>query len=69
MISFYDLKMFRIHVRTGTKLLVLNDVIQALHVDTTASISGIDTKFDVHSGCRQGGEESPCLFYYISTSY
>ena len=22
------------------------------------------TKFDVHSGCRQGGQEAPCLFNY-----
>ena len=35
-----------------------------MYEGTTASIKGSKAKFDVLVGCRQGGQESPCLFNY-----
>ena len=35
-----------------------------MYEGTTASIAGMKSKFDVLIGCRQGGQESPCLFNY-----
>ena len=35
-----------------------------MYEGTTASILGSKVKFDVLNGCRQGGQESPCLFNY-----
>ena len=35
-----------------------------MYEGTTASIRGTQAKFDVLIGCRQGGQESPCLFNY-----
>ena len=39
-------------------------ILRKMYEGTTASIKGMDTKFDVLVGCRQGGQESPCLFNY-----
>ena len=35
-----------------------------MYEGTTASIRGMKSSFDVLVGCRQGGQESPCLFNY-----
>ena len=35
-----------------------------MYENTTASIRGSTAKFDVLIGCRQGGQESPCIFNY-----
>ena len=35
-----------------------------MYEGTTASIKGMKTSFDVLIGCRQGGQESPCIFNY-----
>ena len=35
-----------------------------MYEGTTASIKGMESRFDVLVGCRQGGQESPCLFNY-----
>ena len=49
-------------IRTGANHLVA--VLHAMYEHTTASILGMKTKFSVLVGCRQGGQESPCLFNY-----
>ena len=33
-----------------------------MYEGTTASIVGMKSKFDILIGCRQGGQELPCLF-------
>ena len=48
--------------RTGAKHLIA--ILKKMYEDTTASIQGMTAKFDVLIGCRQGGQESPCLFNY-----
>ena len=42
----------------------LVDILQLMYQGTTASIKGMKSLFDVLIGCRQGGQESPCLFNY-----
>ena len=55
--------LFRVlKIRTGATHLV--NILQKMYEGTTASIRGLKTKFDVLVGCRQGGQESPCLFNY-----
>lgn len=49
-------------IRTGATHLV--NILKKLYEGTTASIRGMKAKFDVLVGCRQGGQESPCLFNY-----
>ena len=39
-------------------------VLQLMYRGTTASIKGMRSAFQVLIGCRQGGQESPCLFNY-----
>jgi len=38
------------------------NILRKLYENTTASIKGMQSKFDIHVGCRQGGQESPVLF-------
>ena len=40
------------------------DILQLMYQGTTASIKGMKSYFNVLIGCRQGGQESPCLFNY-----
>ena len=40
------------------------DVLHLMYAGTTASIRGMRSTFDILIGCRQGGQESPCLFKY-----
>ena len=55
--------LFRVlQIRTGASHLIA--ILQKMYEGTTASIRGMDTVFDVLVGCRQGGQESPCLFNY-----
>ena len=55
--------LFRVlNIRTGAKHLVA--ILKKMYEGTTASIKGSKAKFDVLVGCRQGGQESPCLFNY-----
>ena len=55
--------MFRVlSLRTGAKHLV--NILRKMYEGTTASIKGSNAIFDVLIGCRQGGQESPCLFNY-----
>ena len=39
-------------------------ILQLMYHGTTASIKGMRSVFEVLIGCRQGGQESPCLFNY-----
>ena len=48
--------------RLSAPLLV--DILQLMYQGTTASIKGMKSYFYVLIGCRQGGQESPCLFNY-----
>ena len=48
--------------RTGATHLIA--ILHAMYKSTTASILGMKAKFEVLVGCRQGGQESPCLFNY-----
>ena len=48
--------------RLNAPLLV--DILQLMYQGTTASIKGMKSYFYVLIGCRQGGQESPCLFNY-----
>ena len=53
--------LFRVlEMRTGAKHICA--ILKKMYEATTASIRGTKTKFDVLMGCRQGGQESPCLF-------
>ena len=55
--------LFRVlSLRTGATHLV--EIQRKMYEGTTASIIGMTAKFDVLVGCRQGGQESPCLFNY-----
>ena len=55
--------LFRVlELRTGAKLLVY--ILRKLYDGTTAYVSGTKVKFDILSGCRQGGLESPTLFNF-----
>ena len=55
--------LFRVlEIRTGASHLIA--ILRKMYEGTTASIKGMATKFDVLVGCRQGGQESPCLFNY-----
>ena len=49
-------------MRTGAHHLMA--ILQKMYEGTTASIKGTKAVFDVLVGCRQGGQESPCLFNY-----
>ena len=49
-------------LRTGATILV--NILQKMYEGTTAVIRGMHKAFDVFVGCRQGGQESPCLFNY-----
>ena len=49
---------FRLHAPHIVKIL------QLMYHGTTASIKGMRSVFEVLIGCRQGGQESPCLFNY-----
>ena len=49
-------------MRTGTHHLMA--ILQKMYEGTTASIKGTKAVFDILIGCRQGGQESPCLFNY-----
>ena len=51
-----------LEIRTGAKHLIA--ILKKMYENTTASIKGMQTKFDVLIGCRQGGQESPCIFNY-----
>ena len=54
--------MFRVNsLRTREKLIA---ILQKMYEGTTASITGMKAKFDDLIGCRQGGQESPCMFNY-----
>ena len=55
--------LFRVlEFRTGAKILVY--ILRKLYDGTTAYISGTKVRFDLLTGCRQGGLESPTLFNY-----
>ena len=55
--------LFRVlEFRTGAKILVY--ILRKLYDGTTAYISGTKARFDLLTGCRQGGLESPTLFNY-----
>ena len=55
--------LFRVlSIRTGAYHIIA--ILRKMYEGTTASIKGMATKFDVLIGCRQGGQESPCLFNY-----
>ncbi|MCP4258756.1 MAG: hypothetical protein GY774_14830 [Planctomycetes bacterium] len=49
-------------LRTGAPRLI--NILQLMYEGTTASICGMKTAFEVLVGCRQGGQESPCIFNY-----
>lgn len=49
-------------LRTGATHLV--NILRKMYEGTTATIKGSRAVFDVLIGCRQGGQESPCLFNY-----
>ena len=55
-----DLLFRVIQLRTGADHLV--NILRKMYEDTTASIKGMQSKFDISVGCRQGGQESPVLF-------
>ena len=53
--------LFRVlEMRTGAKHICA--ILRKMYEATTASIRGMKTDFEVLVGCRQGGQESPCLF-------
>ena len=45
-----------------TKAPKITSILKALYTGTTASIKNTANAFQVHTGCRQGGIESPVLF-------
>lgn len=49
-------------IQTGAHHLIA--LLQKMYEGTTASIRGMTTKFHVLIGCRQDGQESPCLLNY-----
>ena len=55
--------LFRVlSMRTGAHHLIA--ILKKMYENTTASIRGTEAKFDILIGCRQGGQESPCIFNY-----
>ena len=55
--------LFRVlELRTGAYHLVA--ILRKMYNGTTAVIKGMSSIFQVLVGCRQGGQESPCLFNY-----
>ena len=55
--------LFRVlELRTGATFLI--HILKLMYMQTTASIKGMKTKFEVLVGCRQGGQESPIVFNY-----
>ena len=55
--------LFRVlEFRTGALFLI--HILKLMYKNTTASIRGMKSTFDVLIGCRQGGQESPVLFNY-----
>ena len=63
MIMSLETSFFRV-LRQQTGALHLIAILQKMYKGITASIQGTTAKFDVLIGCRQGGQESPCLFNY-----
>ena len=57
-----DLLFKVLEMRTGATHLIA--ILKKMYEATTASIKGTKAKFDVLIGCRQGGQESPCIFHY-----
>ena len=57
-----DLLFKVLKARTGATTLI--DILQKMYEGTTAAIGGMRKVFDVAIGCRQGGQESSCLFNY-----
>ena len=51
-----------ISLRTGATHIV--EILRKMYEGTTACIRGMEARFEVLVGCRQGGQESPCLFNY-----
>ena len=49
-------------LRTGASHLIA--ILYKMYQGTTASILGMKENFQVLVGCRQGGQESPCIFNY-----
>ena len=49
-------------MRTGATHLIA--ILKKMYEGTTASIRGMETTFDVLIRCRQGGQESPCIFNF-----
>ena len=45
-----------------TKASKITSILKALYTGTTASIKNTVNSFQVHTGCHQGGIESPVLF-------
>ena len=60
--------LFRVlELRTGAPFLI--DILKLMYQQTTASIKGMKTSFEVLVGYRQGGQESPVIFnYYFDLS-
>ena len=55
--------LFRVlSMRTGAHHLIA--ILKKMYENTTACIRGTEAKFDILIGCRQGGQESPCIFNY-----
>ena len=55
--------LFRVlEIRIGARHLVA--ILRKMYSGTTAAIRGMKCKCDVLTGCRQGGQESPCLFNF-----
>ncbi len=53
--------LFRVmRMRTGAYHLIA--ILEKMYEGTTASIRGMKSQFEVLIGCRQGGQEFPCLF-------
>ena len=57
-----DLLFKVLEMRTGATHLIA--ILKKMYEATPASIKGTKAKFDVLIGCRQGGQESPCIFNY-----
>ena len=60
--------LFRVlSMRTGAHHLIA--ILKKMYENTTACIRGTEAKFDILIGCRQGGQESPCIFNYYFDSF
>ena len=55
-----DMLFYAIKIRT--KAPQIKTILKALYTGTVASIKNTVDQFQVHTGCRQGGIESPVLF-------